>query len=126
MSKGGAQTARFCVFSFNCCTVALIGLEMTRAVPAVKPISDALNVYFRAYCDSRERSTVILSHIYLLLGCGFPVIISFILLDGGFFNGEFSTFAFAGIIFLGIGDSVAALGGKKWGGSRWSDFNTKT
>jgi len=74
----------------------------------------------------REEKLLILSHIYLLLGCSFSVNISFILLDGGFFNGEFGVFALSGVMFLGVGDAVAALFGSRYGTSLWGYYAGKT
>jgi len=74
----------------------------------------------------REEKLLILSHIYLLLGCSFSVNISFILLDGGFFNCEFGVFALSGVMFLGVGDAVAALFGSRYGTSLWGYYSGKT
>ena len=51
---------------------------------------------------------------------------SFILLDGSFFNGEFSVFALSGVMFLGIGDAIAALFGKRFGSALWGKFTSKS
>jgi dolichol kinase len=119
VSQGKPQAARFCVFSFNCGVVLLVGLEALRASEVSSTVSTRLNEYFRSFCGVREEKTLILSHIYLLLGCSFSVNMSFILLDGGFFNGEISVFALSGVMFLGVGDAVAAVFGSKFGTSLW-------
>ena len=62
-----------------------------------------------------------LTHLYLLLGCALPLCLTFILLDGGFMNGEHMVFAYSGVIILGIGDTVAALYGKEFGVSLWRE-----
>jgi len=48
------------------------------------------------------------------------------MLDGGFFNGEFSVFALSGVMFLGVGDAVAAIFGSRYGSALWSHFSGKT
>jgi len=62
-----------------------------------------------------EKDSLIVTHIYLMLGCALPLTLSFILFDGGLFNGEFVTVALSGVIFLGIGDVSAALYGRSYG-----------
>ena len=54
--------------------------------------------------------------------------ISYILLDGGFFNGEFAVFAMSGVIVLGVGDSAAAVMGKLYGTTHWQEtkYSRKT
>jgi len=55
----------------------------------------------------------------LIIGCGLPITLSFILFKGGFFNGEFATLSLSGVVFLGVGDVAAALYGKKHGTVNW-------
>lgn len=55
---------------------------------------------------------MIITHIFLLVGCSFPVIANFILLSGGFSNKIFFIFGYSGLAFSGIGDTVAAVMGK--------------
>ena len=76
-----------------------------------------MHLFFASFCDEREQKneSPIVTHLYLLLGCGLPLTISFIIFDGGFFNGEFTTLSFAGIVFLGVGDVAAALYGRAYG-----------
>ena len=62
---------------------------------------------------------LMLTHLYLLIGCAFPATITFIILDGGFMDGELAVFAYSGVVLLGIGDSVAAIYGRMVGSSRW-------
>ena len=86
-----------------------------------------LDGYFRAYTTSkRELEYNIVTHIYLLMGIALPPTISFIILDGGFFNGEFTIFAFSGLVFLGVGDSMACLWGKNFGKCYWTHHSKKT
>lgn len=39
-SQGKPQASRFVVFAFNCAAVLLVGLELLRAVPLVKPVQN--------------------------------------------------------------------------------------
>ena len=111
---------RLLVFAFNCVTVLFIFLELIRYTHQGAPIGDFFNSLFGRFSDSREQmNQLMLTHLYLLIGCAFPATITFIILDGGFMDGELAVFAFSGVVFLGIGDSVAALYGKMAGTSRW-------
>ena len=56
-----------------------------------------------------------LTHLYLLVGLGIPTNLTWIILNGGFLDGEMAIFAYSGVVFLGIGDTIAALAGKALG-----------
>lgn len=60
----------------------------------------------------------ILSHLYLLFGCAFPLFMT------GENNSEF--ILSSGILILGIGDSVAALFGSVYGKTKWNNTTKKT
>lgn len=115
---------QFMVFAFNAVSVWLIMIEQARQY--YKP--NSLHAFFSSFCDERESKEdgPIVTHLYLLLGCGLPITISFIIFDGGFFNGEFTTLAFSGIIFLGVGDVAAALYGRAYGVQKWHKGTTKS
>jgi len=70
--------------------------------------------------------TMILTHIYLLMGCGFPLAASYILLSGGIFPSEWVIWSLSGVIVLGVGDSAAAILGKWHGTTRWRELSAKT
>lgn len=70
--------------------------------------------------------TIILTHIYLLMGCGFPLTASYILLSGGVFPNEWVIWSLAGVIVLGVGDSAAAILGKWYGRTKWRELSSKT
>ena len=60
------------VFAFNCVTVLLILIELTRyffkdEVPYIKTTFEN---YFKSYCDAREKApdALIVTHIFLLIG----------------------------------------------------------
>lgn len=50
--------------------------------------------------------------MYLLMGLGISTNLTWILLNGGFPDGEMATFAYSGVVFLGVADTVAAIAGK--------------
>jgi dolichol kinase len=112
-------------FAFNCVTVLLMLVEYVRCQ---MPRESRLNTYFNEYCDEREEaeSTLILSHIYLLVGCAMAPTITFILVNGGFVPQDFAVMSLCGIVFLGLGDSTAALYGKAFGASKWRSTHLKS
>lgn len=127
---------RMIVFAFNCVTAFLMLIEVFRCKCRTdnpkhlyESIANTLDRYFSSYCDDREgkeRRTLILTHIYLLMGCALAPTTVYILVDGGFVPDEFCVVSLSGVVFLGIGDSVAALYGKAFGHSRWSRYGKKT
>jgi dolichol kinase len=63
---------RLIVFAFNCVTVALILLEILRFGGH---LPQAFSDWFKDMSSGRERDadTVIATHIWLLMGCAFPL-----------------------------------------------------
>ena len=107
------EVFRLLVFAFNCVTVLFIFIELVRYSNQGSAVGDYLNACFIKFADSREQmNQLMLTHLYLMMGCSIPTCITFIILDGGFMNGELAVFAYSGVLFLGVGDSVAALYGK--------------
>ena len=62
-----------------------------------------------------------LSHLFLLLGCWVPTISSYIMLNGAEFTPHFVYLSLSGLIFVGIWDSMAALGGTLYGKTKWPE-----
>ena len=60
-----------------------------------------------------------LTHLYLLIGLGISTNLTWILVNGGFPDGEMASFAYSGVVFLGIADTTAALAGKEFGQFLW-------
>lgn len=112
---------RLIIFAFNCVTPLLILLETLRKQFGV------FDAYFKGFTTSRrELQSNIVTHIYLLAGIALPVQVSFIILDGGFFNSEFQLFAVSGLVFLSAGDTVACLYGRAFGLTKWRENHGKT
>lgn len=87
---------------------AFIYLEYLRFF-AVWPWGKSLHVFLTEFIDNRDLGPVILSHIYLLLGCASPV-----------WLGSSNVLAsLSGILSLGFGDAAASLVGKKIGQYKW-------
>ena len=109
------------LLSQNMVTVLFIYIEIARFVCQDNPIGKGLNNAFMRFVDHRELSSskLLLTHLYLLIGLGIPTNLTFILLDGGFPDGEMAVFAFSGVVFLGVGDTMTALFGKNFGTTMW-------
>ena len=75
------------------------------------------------YLDEKEKNkdNLILSHLFLLLGCWVPTVSSYIMLNGAEFTPHFIYLSLSGLIFVGIGDSMAALGGTLYGKTKWPE-----
>ena len=116
---------RLLVFAFNCVSVLLISIEILRYANMLpKSVSD----WFKSFCTDRERlpESMILSHIYLMMGCAFPVTSTYTLLSGGIFTTEWTLYSLSGVVFLGIGDTCAAIMGRKHGKDKWRTMSSKT
>ena len=122
------------VFAFNCVTVLLILVEVFRCKygrmegnEVYYVIARQLDGYFSSFCDGREgQGKLIVTHIYLLIGCTFAPTLAFILVDGGFITNELCIVGLSGVLFLGVGDTTAALYGSTYGRATWSKKSNKT
>ncbi|KAI7891798.1 uncharacterized protein EV154DRAFT_216684 [Mucor mucedo] len=98
----------FLQLAFGVALSGFIYLEYLRYF-AVWPWGKSLHVFLTEFIDNRDLGPVILSHIYLLLGCASPV-----------WLGSSNVLAsLSGILALGFGDAAASLVGKRYGRCRW-------
>ncbi|KAI8981823.1 hypothetical protein BDF20DRAFT_912064 [Mycotypha africana] len=98
----------FLQLAFGVAFSAFIYLEYLRYF-AVWPWGKNLHVFLTEFIDNRDLGPVILSHIYLLLGCATPV-----------WLGSSNVLAsLSGILSLGFGDAAASIVGKKFGRYHW-------
>ncbi|GAA5814660.1 hypothetical protein MFLAVUS_008159 [Mucor flavus] len=98
----------FLQLAFGVALSGFIYLEYLRYF-AVWPWGKSLHVFLTEFIDNRDLGPVILSHIYLLLGCASPVWL-------GCSNVLASL---SGILSLGFGDAAASLIGKRFGQWYW-------
>lgn len=77
-----------------------------------------LNTAFAPFLDQKDDGTVVLSHIYLLLGLSLPVWIDCARAEWEH-AGSHTVIAYSGIVTVGIGDSFAAIIGSYLGKTRW-------
>lgn len=78
-----------------------------------------MHQFMNAFTDHRDSDLLIVSHFSLLLGCALPIWMS-----SGFNDRPLAPFA--GILSLGIGDTMASMVGHKYGVLRWSKTGKKT
>jgi dolichol kinase len=88
----------------------------------------------RRFTDERDSGPLILTHMYLLLGCALPLWINLISHSGSgsiSYSSSKSDFVdllvnLAGVLMLGIGDTMASLLGTRYGRHRLHAHTKKT
>uniref|UniRef100_A0A0D9YM78 dolichol kinase n=1 Tax=Oryza glumipatula TaxID=40148 RepID=A0A0D9YM78_9ORYZ len=85
----------------------------------IYPLGHIVHQFMSAFTDHRDSEILIVSHFSLLLGCALPKWMS-----SGFNDRPLTPFA--GILSLGIGDTMASMIGYKYGVLRWSKTGKKT
>lgn len=101
-------------------------LEVFRAAQ-LPPIAKPLTLFIAPYVDGRDyRGPVVISHIFLLIGCAIPLWLS---LASTTFHGSSpwegwdahtrDVSMVSGIICVGMGDAAASLIGRRFGRRRW-------
>jgi dolichol kinase len=76
--------------------------------------------FLKAFTDSRDSDVLIISHFSLLLGCAIPIWLSSTMAQ------DRPLAAYAGILSLGIGDTMASVVGYNFGSMRLSRMSQKT
>ena len=106
--------------------VMFLLLEVARA-SQIPPIAKPLSNYLAPFVDGRDhRGPVVVSHIFLLVGCAIPLWLS---LASLFRKGETpwegwdvdtrDVSMVSGVICVGMGDSAASLVGRRFGRHKW-------
>ncbi|OKL56546.1 hypothetical protein UA08_08286 [Talaromyces atroroseus] len=94
----------------------------------VPPIAKPLTYFLAPYTDGRDhRGPVIVSHIFLLIGCAIPLWLSLADLprvegDGPWLGWEVPSrdvSMVSGIVCVGMGDAAASLVGRRYGRLKW-------
>ncbi|KAK7966129.1 uncharacterized protein PG986_000406 [Apiospora aurea] len=101
-------------------------LDLLRA-SQLPPLSKPLAAFLAPYVDGRDlRGPVVISHIFLLIGCAIPLWLSLGSLPRGgtgYLEGwEVPTrevSMVAGVICVGLGDAAASLIGRRYGHRKW-------
>ncbi|PIN03551.1 Dolichol kinase [Handroanthus impetiginosus] len=109
---------RFLDLAFGAALAIFLLLEIIR-IWKVWPLGHLVHQFMNAFTDHRDSDLLIVSHFSLLLGCALPIWLS-----SGFTDRPLAPFA--GILSLGIGDTMASMVGHKYGVLRWSKTGKKT
>nr|XP_043609524.1 dolichol kinase EVAN [Erigeron canadensis] len=108
----------FLNLAFGAALGVFLVLEIIR-VWRIRPLGPIVHQFMNAFTDHRDSDHLIVSHFSLLLGCALPIWMS-----SGFNDRPLAPFA--GILSLGIGDTMASMVGYKYGVLRWSKTGKKT
>ena len=111
-----------------------LALEVVRAAQ-LRPLSKPLARFLTPYVDGRDlRGPVVVSHIFLLIGCAIPFWLSLADVDLEEASSESGTQPWmnwdllsvhrnvdmlAGVICVGLGDAAASLIGRRFGRRKW-------
>lgn len=101
-------------------------LDLIRAAQ-LRPLSKPLALFLTPFVDGRDlRGPVVVSHIFLLIGCAIPLWLALASVEGtgqGAWTGwELATrdvSIVAGVICVGMGDAAASLIGRRYGRHKW-------
>ncbi|KAI1214515.1 uncharacterized protein F4807DRAFT_461 [Annulohypoxylon truncatum] len=101
-------------------------LDLLRA-SQLPPLSKPLASFLAPYVDGRDlRGPVVISHIFLLIGCAIPLWLSLGSLPRtgtGFLEGWELPFRevsmVSGVVCVGLGDAAASLIGRRYGQRKW-------
>jgi len=101
-------------------------LDLLRA-SQLPPLSKPIASFLTPYVDGRDlRGPVVISHIFLLIGCAIPLWLSLASLgragDGYLRGWEVPTREVSmvtGVVCVGLGDAAASLIGRRWGRRKW-------
>ncbi|RYR70442.1 hypothetical protein Ahy_A03g016934 isoform B [Arachis hypogaea] len=108
----------FLDLGFGAALAVFLTLEIIR-IWRIWPLGQPIHQFMNAFTDHRDSDFLIVSHFSLLLGCALPIWLS-----SGYNDRPLTPFA--GILSLGIGDTMASLIGHKYGVLRWSKTGKKT
>ncbi|KAJ0963626.1 hypothetical protein J5N97_028748 [Dioscorea zingiberensis] len=108
----------FLDLAFGAALAVFLILEMIR-IWEIWPLGHIVHRFMNAFTDHRDSEILIISHFSLLLGCALPK-----WMCSGY--NDRPLVPFAGILSLGIGDTMASMVGHKCGVRRWSKNGKKT
>ncbi|KAL1861136.1 hypothetical protein Plec18167_002838 [Paecilomyces lecythidis] len=116
----------FCALALALVLAVFLLLDLFRA-SQLPPISRPLTHFLAPYVDGRDhRGPVIVSHIFLLIGCAIPLWLSLASLPRGGsppWEGwevpSRDVSMVSGVICVGMGDAAASLVGRRFGRHKW-------
>ncbi|KAL4885499.1 hypothetical protein BJY04DRAFT_214295 [Aspergillus karnatakaensis] len=116
----------FCALAMALVLAVFLLLDLFRA-SQLPPISRPLTYFLEPYVDGRDyRGPVIVSHIFLLIGCAVPLWLSLADISRtgespwkGWDTETRDVSMVSGIICVGLGDAAASLVGRRFGRRKW-------
>lgn len=105
---GLAWDPAFMHLAFSVAMSLFILLEYLRYC-AVFPFGASLHVFLSQFLDSKDSGLVILSHVYLLIGCAAAV----------WCEAQSRLVMQLGVLVLGVGDACASIIGRQYGRIHW-------
>ncbi|XP_028664906.1 dolichol kinase [Erpetoichthys calabaricus] len=106
------------VASVICLSVFLL-LEYIRYF-RIRPLGRLLRQLLTLFLDERDSGPLILTHIYLLIGLALPVwLFPGPCTSKGTFSGPGGLVPYAGVLAVGVGDTVASVFGSSLGEIKW-------
>lgn len=101
------------------CLAVFIFLEYVRYF-RIKPLGHPLRSLLTLFLDERDSGPLILTHIYLLLGMSLPIwLVPRPCTQKGSLGGARALVPYAGVLAVGVGDTVASIFGSTIGEIRW-------
>jgi dolichol kinase len=116
----------WCALALAIVLAIFLLLDLLRA-SQLPPLSKPITNFLHPYTDGRDHcGPVVISHIFLLIGCAIPLWFSLASLartGTGYLRGwEVPTrdlSMVAGVVCVGLGDAAASLIGRRWGHHKW-------
>ena len=118
----------YCALGLGLVLAVFLLLEAIRA-GLVPPLGSAIGRFVAPYVDGRDlRGPVVVSHIFLLIGCAVPLWFSLAFIqrsgdppwaDWELANNARECAMLAGVICVGMGDAAASLIGRRYGRRKW-------
>ncbi|TKA27815.1 hypothetical protein B0A50_04916 [Salinomyces thailandicus] len=118
----------FCALALAIILAIFLILEVIRA-GQVPPLGNAIGRIVAPYVDGRDlRGPVVVSHIFLLIGCAVPLWFTLASIDRGdqlnwvgweLADNRREVAMVAGVICVGMGDAAASLIGRRYGRHKW-------
>lgn len=101
------------------CLAVFIFLEYIRYF-RIKPFGQTLRYLLSLFLDERDSGPLILTHIYLLLGMSLPVwLFPRSCAPKGALSGAGALVPYAGVLAVGVGDTMASVFGSTMGEIKW-------
>lgn len=116
----------WCALALSVVLAIFLLLDLLRA-SQLPPLSKPIRDFLQPYTDGRDhQGPVVISHIFLLIGCAIPLWLSLASLprsgSGTMRGWEIPTrevSMVAGVVCVGLGDAAASLIGRRYGRHKW-------